>query len=46
MNIMALRKEKYDLETICIKQEECIRSLKKKNKFFEFENKRKWNYKI
>ena len=30
MNIMALRKEKYDLETICIKQEECIRSLRKK----------------
>lgn len=33
MNIMALRKEKYDLETICIKQEECIRSLKKKINF-------------
>lgn len=30
MNTMALRKEKYDLETICIKQEECIRNLKKK----------------
>ena len=30
INIMSLKKEKYDLETICIKQEECIRSLKKK----------------
>ena len=30
MNLMALKKEKYDLETICIKQEECIRKLKKK----------------
>ena len=30
MNTMILRKEKYDLETICIKQEECIRNLKKK----------------
>ena len=33
MNTMALRKEKYDLETICIKQEECIRNLKKKINF-------------
>ena len=33
MQTMALRKEKYDLETICIKQEECIRSLKKKINF-------------
>ena len=30
INIMSLKKEKYDLETICIKQEECIRKLKKK----------------
>jgi hypothetical protein len=33
MNTMVLRKEKYDLETICIKQEECIRNLKKKINF-------------
>ena len=33
MNIIALKKEKYDLETICIKQEECIRNLKKKINF-------------
>ena len=32
INSIALRKEKYDLETICIKQEELIRNLKKKIK--------------
>ena len=30
MNSMILKKEKYDLETICIKQEEVIRNLRKK----------------
>ena len=30
---MALRKQKYDLETICIKQEELIRNLKKRINF-------------
>ena len=30
MNSMILKKEKYDLETICIKQEEVIRNLRRK----------------
>ena len=30
LQTMALRKEKYDLETICIKQEDTIRLLNKK----------------
>ena len=33
INSMALRKQKYDLETICIKQEELIRNLKKRINF-------------